>query len=59
MTDALIPTPVARPFSSDRSDRSEAIYVALPDGVPAFEAYYRSFTLWPATSLERRKAALG
>jgi hypothetical protein len=27
--------------------------------VPAFEAYYRSAELWPAASLERRKALFG
>ena len=28
-------------------------------GVPAFEAYYDSSKLWPAASLERRRAILG
>jgi hypothetical protein len=36
--------------------RSKLPWVTLPDGVPAFEAYYDSRTLWPAASLERRKA---
>ena len=39
--------------------RSKLPWVALPDGVPAFEAYYDSRTLWPAASLERRRALLG
>ena len=39
--------------------RSKQPWVTLPDGVPAFEAYYDSRTLWPAESLARRKAALG
>ena len=39
--------------------RSKLPWVALPDGVPAFEAYYDSKTLWPAESLERRKAIFG
>jgi len=39
--------------------RSKLPWIALPDGVPAFEAYYDSRKLWPAASLERRKAALG
>jgi hypothetical protein len=39
--------------------RSKQPWVRLPDDVPAFEAYYDSKTLWPAESLERRKAALG
>ena len=32
--------------------RSKLPWVALPEGVPAFEAYYDSKTLWPAASLE-------
>ena len=39
--------------------RSKLPWVRLPEGVPAFEAYYDSKTLWPAESLERRKAILG
>jgi hypothetical protein len=39
--------------------RSKLPWVRLPDGVPAFEAYYDSKTLWPAASLERRKALFG
>lgn len=39
--------------------RSKLPWVALPDGVPAFEAYYDPKTLWPPESLARRKAALG
>jgi hypothetical protein len=39
--------------------RSKQPWVALPDGVPAFEAYYNASKLWPADSLARRKAALG
>jgi hypothetical protein len=39
--------------------RSKLPWITLPDGVPAFAAYYDSRTLWPAASLERRKAALG
>lgn len=39
--------------------RSKQPWITLPDGVPAFEAYYHSSALWPAASLERRKAALG
>ena len=33
-------------------------WIALPQGVPAFEAYYNSREVWPAESLARRKAAL-
>ena len=36
--------------------RSKLPWVKLPEGVPSFEAYYDSKTLWPAASLERRKA---
>lgn len=39
--------------------RSKLPWVALPEGVPAVEAYYDSKKLWPAASLERRRALLG
>jgi hypothetical protein len=39
--------------------RSKLPWVTLPDGVPAFEVYYDTKTLWPAESLERRRAILG
>ena len=39
--------------------RSKQPWVALPEGVPAFEAYYSSRNVWPAESLARRKAVLG
>ena len=39
--------------------RSKQPWVRLPDGVPAFEVYYDSKILWPAESLERRKALFG
>jgi hypothetical protein len=39
--------------------RSKLPWVTLPDGVPAFEAYYDSKKLWPADSLARRAAAFG
>jgi hypothetical protein len=39
--------------------RSKLPWVQLPAGVPAFEAYYHTQTLWPAASLERRRAILG
>ncbi|HWG04760.1 MAG TPA: GFA family protein [Beijerinckiaceae bacterium] len=38
--------------------RSKLPWVSLPVGVPAFEAYYDSRALWPAESLERRRALL-
>jgi hypothetical protein len=39
--------------------RSKLPWVRLPDGVPAFEAYYDAKKLWPATSLARRAALFG
>jgi hypothetical protein len=39
--------------------RSKLPWVALPKGVPAFDVYYDIQKLWPAASLERRRAILG
>ncbi len=39
--------------------RSKQPWLGLPAGVPAFEAYYDAKQLWPAASLERRRAILG
>jgi hypothetical protein len=39
--------------------RSKLPWVRLPEGIPAFEAYYDSKALWPAESLARRKALFG
>lgn len=39
--------------------RSKLPWVPLPSGAPAFDAYYDSKTLWPAASLERRRALFG
>jgi hypothetical protein len=39
--------------------RSKLPWVTLPEGVPAFEAYYDSKKLWPAESLARRRALFG
>jgi len=38
--------------------RSKLSCVALPAGGPAFKAYYDPKMLWPAASLERRRAIL-
>jgi hypothetical protein len=38
--------------------RSKLPWVALPPTIPAFEAYYDSRKLWPALSLERRRAVM-
>ena len=39
--------------------RSKLPWIELPEAVPAFEVYYDMQTLWPAASLERRRALLG
>jgi len=39
--------------------RSKVPWVVIPEGVPTFEAYYDSKTVWPMASLERRQAVLG
>jgi hypothetical protein len=39
--------------------RSKLPWVKLPEGVPAFDAYYDAKKLWPPASLERRRAILG
>ncbi len=39
--------------------RSKLPWITLPEGVPAFETYYDSKTLWPPASLERRRALFG
>ena len=39
--------------------RSKLPWITLPPDVPAFEAYYDSRKLWPAASLERRRAIMG
>ncbi|HVU00147.1 MAG TPA: GFA family protein [Polyangiaceae bacterium] len=38
--------------------RSKLPWIVLPEGVPAFDAYYDSKKLWPEESLARRRAAL-
>jgi hypothetical protein len=39
--------------------RSKQPWVTLPPATPAFDAYYDRKRLWPAASLERRRAILG
>lgn len=39
--------------------RSKVPWITLPASVPAFEEYYDAATLWPAESLERRRALFG
>jgi hypothetical protein len=38
--------------------RSKLPWITLPDSAPAFEVYYDSKALWPATSLERLEAVM-
>src|SRR6185436_14542995 len=38
--------------------RSKVGWVTLPQGVPAFEEYYDTRSLWPAASYERLRTAL-
>jgi len=38
--------------------RSKLPWVALPEGVPSFDAYYDFRKVWPPASLERRRAVL-
>ena len=38
--------------------RSKVPWVALPEGVPAFEVYYDAKRLWPPESLERLRAVM-
>jgi hypothetical protein len=39
--------------------RSKVPWVVLPAGVPAFDEFYDTKALWPASSYERVRAALG
>ena len=39
--------------------RSKLPWITLPQGAPTFDAYYSSREVWPAESLERRKAVMG
>jgi hypothetical protein len=51
--------PAALPPDVHIYTRSKQPWIALPQGVPAFEAYYDSKKLWPAESLARRRALFG
>lgn len=51
--------PAALPPDVHIYTRSKLPWVKLPEGVPAFEAYYDSSKLWPEESLKRRKALFG
>ena len=52
-------TPASLPPDVHIYTRSKLPWIALPPGVPAFEAYYDPQKVWPAASLERRRAILG
>ena len=39
--------------------RSKLPWVALPEGIPSFDAYYDARKLWPPASLERRREIFG
>ena len=51
--------PAALPPDVHIFTRSKLPWVELPEQVPAFEVYYNAQKLWPAASLERRRAILG
>jgi hypothetical protein len=51
--------PTAPPPDVHIDTRSKQPWVTPPAGVPAFAAYCDSKKLWPAASLERRRAASG
>ena len=51
--------PAALPPDVHIYTRSKLPWIELPKAVPAFEVYYDMQALWPAASLERRRAILG
>lgn len=51
--------PAALPPDVHIYTRSKLPWIALPETTPAFAEYYDLEALWPAESLERRRAALG
>ena len=56
---ATLDDPSALPPGAHIFTRSKLRWVVLPEGTPAFEEYYDMKELWPAASLERRRAILG
>jgi hypothetical protein len=50
--------PAAWPPDIHIYTRSKLPWVTLPEDVPAVEAYYDSRQIWPAASLERRRAVV-
>lgn len=51
-------TPSAVPPTIHIYTRSKMPWVTLPDGIPAFEGYYRASQVWPKESLERREKVI-
>jgi hypothetical protein len=51
--------PAALPPDVHIFTRSKLPWIELPETVPAFDVYYDMEALWPAASLERRRAILG
>lgn len=51
--------PAALPPDVHIYTRSKLPWIALPAAFAAFAGYYDAQTLWPAASLERRRAILG
>ena len=50
--------PAALPPDVHIFTRSKLPWIVLPQAVPAFDVYYDPQALWPAASLERRRAIL-
>ena len=51
--------PAALPPDAHIFTRSRLPWIELPKSVPAFDIYYDMEVLWPAASLQRRRAVLG
>jgi hypothetical protein len=51
--------PAALPPDAHIFTRSRLPWIELPKSVPAFDIYYDMEVLWPAASLQRRRAILG
>ncbi|HVC61962.1 MAG TPA: GFA family protein [Acetobacteraceae bacterium] len=56
---ATLDDPAALPPDVHIYVRSKLPWITLPASVPAFEAYYDARSVWPAASLERRRALRG
>ena len=51
--------PAALPPDAHIFTRSRLPWIELPKSVPAFDVYYDMEALWPAASLQRRRAVTG